>query len=138
MRTRTRGGTWGRGLLIAGALGMGVAPAARAQDAPADSSAKNPEQEGLPLEPGRRIRMTVDRGSWMSVDVSPDGATLADPCPETRDGIVLRPVDGGHYEAEGAAWTARRLLDALYADLRAQVEDTAAATDGATATTTGR
>ncbi|MCA9738120.1 MAG: PD40 domain-containing protein [Gemmatimonadetes bacterium] len=92
MRTRTRGGTWGRGLLIAGALGMGVAPAAWAQDAPADSSAKNPEQEGLPLEPGRRIRMTVDRGSWMSVDVSPDGATLVF---DLLGDLYTLPIGGG-------------------------------------------
>ncbi|MBM3661061.1 MAG: acyltransferase, partial [Actinobacteria bacterium] len=49
--------------------------------------------------------------------VCPDGATLADPCSATRDGIVLRPKDGGHFEPEGAQWAARRLLDALYADL---------------------
>jgi lysophospholipase L1-like esterase len=31
---------------------------------------------------------------------------------------VLRPKDGGHFEADGAAWVAPRLLEALYAGLR--------------------
>jgi len=55
----------------------------------------------------------------LSSIVCPNGATLARPCPTTQDGIVLRPKDGGHFEADGAAWTAPRALDALYADLRA-------------------
>lgn len=32
--------------------------------------------EGLPLVPERILRMTVTEGSWMSVDVSPDGHTV--------------------------------------------------------------
>jgi Tol biopolymer transport system component len=31
---------------------------------------------GLPLEAARWARFTADRGTWMSVDVSPDGSTL--------------------------------------------------------------
>jgi hypothetical protein len=46
--------------------------------------------------------------------VCPGGA----PCPTVRDGIVLRPKDGGHYDAEGAAWVAPRLLDELFDALR--------------------
>lgn len=37
---------------------------------------KDPEQEGLPLEVGRHLRYTATEGSWMSVDVSPDGQTV--------------------------------------------------------------
>ena len=59
--------------------------------------------------------------------VGPGGATLADPCPVDQDGIVLRPKDGGHYEPEGATWAARRLLDALYTELRALDATTAVA-----------
>ena len=47
----------------------------------------------------------VDLGSI----VCPDGP----PCPTTIDGIVLRPEDGGHFDAAGAAWVAPRLLDRL-------------------------
>lgn len=37
---------------------------------------KDPEQEGLPLEVGRHLRYAATEGSWMSVDVSPDGGTV--------------------------------------------------------------
>ncbi len=45
-----------------------------AQDADADDP--HPQQEGLPLAPGRTIETSFTEGSWMSVDVSPDGETL--------------------------------------------------------------
>jgi Tol biopolymer transport system component len=55
---------------------------ASAQDAPArrgadrDTAAANPLQEGLPLKPARTIRFTTNVGSWLSLDVSPDGQTI--------------------------------------------------------------
>lgn len=33
-------------------------------------------KEGLPLTPGRWLEMSVTEGSWMSLDVSPDGRTV--------------------------------------------------------------
>ena len=42
----------------------------------AKKDAKDPEQEGLPLEVGRHLRYTASEGSWISVDVSPDGQTV--------------------------------------------------------------
>src|ERR1044071_8513615 len=30
----------------------------------------------LPLEPGRKARFTTSKGSWISLDVSPDGQTI--------------------------------------------------------------
>ena len=41
-----------------------------------DTTRANPIQEGLPLKPARTIRFTTDVGSWMSLDVSPDGQTI--------------------------------------------------------------
>jgi hypothetical protein len=35
------------------------------------------------------------------------------PCPETVDGIRLRPRDGGHYESDGAVWLAPRFFSEL-------------------------
>jgi peptidoglycan/LPS O-acetylase OafA/YrhL len=61
--------------------------------------------------------------------VCPRGA----PCPTVVDGIVLRPKDGGHYDAEGAEWVSPRLLDELFAALRALD-----ARAGTTTTTTTR
>lgn len=34
------------------------------------------DEDALPLEPARTIEFTVDEGTWMSVDVSPDGGTI--------------------------------------------------------------
>ncbi|WP_419161700.1 amidohydrolase family protein [Candidatus Palauibacter sp.] len=48
--------------------------------------------EGLPLEPTREIRFRTDRGSWMSVDVSPDGATLAF---DMLGDLYTLPIEGG-------------------------------------------
>src|SRR5262245_12272436 len=36
----------------------------------------NPLQECLPLKPERTIKFTTDVGSWLSLDVSPDGQTI--------------------------------------------------------------
>jgi lysophospholipase L1-like esterase len=56
------------------------------------------------------------------MDISPIVCPGGPPCPTTLDGITLRPNDGGHYDAEGAAWLAPRLMDGLYTQLRAQAE----------------
>jgi Tol biopolymer transport system component len=34
------------------------------------------EKEGLPLEPERTIEFETDEGTWLSLDVSPDGSTI--------------------------------------------------------------
>lgn len=53
----------------------GTSGPAAAQDAPADSA--DAEAAGdLPLQPGRTLSGTFTEGSWISVDVSPDGATV--------------------------------------------------------------
>jgi Tol biopolymer transport system component len=41
-----------------------------------DTTRANPIQEGLPLKPERTIKFTTDVGSWLSLDVSPDGQTI--------------------------------------------------------------
>jgi peptidoglycan/LPS O-acetylase OafA/YrhL len=70
------------------------------------------------------------------VDISSTVCPGGPPCPTTLDGIVLRPNDGGHYDAGGAAWLAPRLMDALYAQLRAQAVEFPTTTT-TTVTTTG-
>lgn len=43
-----------------------------------DSTKKEKKKDkNLPLEVGRRIRIQTDEGTWMSLDVSPDGKTIA-------------------------------------------------------------
>ena len=46
----------------------------RAQETPSPTDSL--ATESLPLEPTREIRFTTSEGSWMSVDISPDGTTL--------------------------------------------------------------
>jgi Tol biopolymer transport system component len=41
-----------------------------------NSEPANPLQEGLPLKPERVIEFSTDVGTWLSLDVSPDGQTL--------------------------------------------------------------
>ncbi len=74
--------------VLAPAPAHGMAPAAGAVDGPrvppgpaeaaADTteSEEEDEEKGLPLEPDRTLEFTATEGSWMSVDVSPDGETL--------------------------------------------------------------
>ncbi len=50
------------------------------------------EQEGLPLEPARHIRFSTSEGTWMSVDVSPDGETLVF---DLLGDLYTLPIEGG-------------------------------------------
>ena len=58
--------------LLLGPLVFLPSPAASQEDASTDSVAT----ENLPLEPGRTFRYDAREGSWMSLDVSPDGSTI--------------------------------------------------------------
>ncbi|HSA54145.1 MAG TPA: amidohydrolase family protein [Gemmatimonadaceae bacterium] len=49
-------------------------------------------QEGLPLKPARTVSFTTTVGHWMSVDVSPDGQTLAF---DHLGDIYTVPITGG-------------------------------------------
>ncbi len=46
----------------------------------------------LPLEPAREVRFRTDAGSWMSVDVSPDGRTLVF---DLLGDLYTLPIEGG-------------------------------------------
>ncbi len=50
----------------------------QAQDEPAesDSTEEKRDQGDLPLEPGREFSFDLTEGSWISLDVSPDGETI--------------------------------------------------------------
>ncbi len=57
------------------AVALLAAPGA-AQESAAPDSAGGKASKGLPLEPGRTMHVDLTEGSWISVDVSPDGQTL--------------------------------------------------------------
>ncbi|HVH61903.1 MAG TPA: hypothetical protein VM709_16275, partial [Candidatus Sulfotelmatobacter sp.] len=53
---------------------------------------KKEEKKGLPLKPGRKIEFTTDEGTWLSLDVSPDGKTIVF---ELLGDIYTLPIEGG-------------------------------------------
>ncbi len=65
---------------------------ARVREIDPDSDEAERLAEGLPLKPGRILEMTVSEGSWMSVDVSPDGQTLVF---DLLGSIWTLPIEGG-------------------------------------------
>src|ERR1700734_2177096 len=53
---------------------------------------KKDEKKGLPLKPDRKIEFTTDEGTWLSLDVSPDGKTIVF---ELLGDIYTLPIEGG-------------------------------------------
>ena len=53
---------------------------------------KKDEKKGLPLKPDRKVEFTTDEGTWLSLDVSPDGKTIAF---ELLGDIYTLPIEGG-------------------------------------------
>ena len=47
---------------------------------------------GLPLKVDRKIKLNTDEGTWMSLDISPDGKTLAF---DMLGDIYTLPIEGG-------------------------------------------
>ena len=56
--------------------------------APQDTAKK----KDLPLEPGRTVAFTASRGTWINVDVSPDGRTIAF---DLLGDLYMLPIEGG-------------------------------------------
>src|SRR2546423_814217 len=50
------------------------------------------EKKGLPLKSERKIEFTTDEGTWISLDVSPDGKTIVF---ELLGDIYTLPIEGG-------------------------------------------
>lgn len=80
-----------------------TSPAAQAQVTPTRSAGRA-QSEGSPLGPVRRLAFTTREGSWMSLDVSPDGQTLAF---DHLGDLFTLPITGG---------TARRLTAGMAFD----------------------
>jgi len=53
---------------------------------------KKDEKKGLPLKSDRKISFTTDEGTWLSLDVSPDGKTIVF---ELIGDIYTLPIEGG-------------------------------------------
>ncbi|MEP6571891.1 MAG: amidohydrolase family protein [Gemmatimonadota bacterium] len=85
-----------RALLLLCASVALVAPSlAHAQDSThtkADSARKSPKSDSLPLATTRTVDFETSEGTWISLDVSPDGKTIAF---ELLGDIYTMPVAGG-------------------------------------------
>jgi Tol biopolymer transport system component len=53
---------------------------------------KKDEKKGLPLKSDRKVEFTTDEGTWLSLDVSPDGKTVVF---ELLGDIYTLPIEGG-------------------------------------------
>jgi Tol biopolymer transport system component/imidazolonepropionase-like amidohydrolase len=53
---------------------------------------KKDEKKGLPLKPDHKITFSTDEGTWLSLDVSPDGKTVVF---ELMGDLYTLPIDGG-------------------------------------------
>ncbi|HEX9728789.1 MAG TPA: amidohydrolase family protein [Gemmatimonadales bacterium] len=80
-----------------------LTPAARGQQVAGAGAAI--EGEGLPLQPARWARFTTTRGTWMSLDVSPDGQSIVF---DLLGDLYTMPIAGG---------TATRLTSGIAHDM---------------------
>src|SRR5580700_502080 len=83
---------------------------ARANTAPQDPAQKDEKKdekekkpEKLPIEPKRKITFTTDEGTWMTLDVSPDGKQIVF---DILGDLYLLPIQGGEAKAltTGMPW----------------------------------
>ncbi len=80
---------------------------ARAPQAPTQKDEKKDEKEKkpekLPIEPKRKITFTTDEGTWMTLDVSPDGKQIVF---DILGDLYLLPIQGGEAKAltTGMPW----------------------------------
>src|SRR5581483_1905927 len=66
---------WGATLAM---IPWGYASGATAKSATAqEKKEEKDEKKALTLKPDRKIEFTTDEGTWLSLDVSPDGKTIA-------------------------------------------------------------
>src|SRR5437868_8817181 len=57
-----------------------------------DEKKDEKKPEGLPMKPAETIKFTTNEGTWMSLDVSPDGKTIVF---EMLGDIYTLPIEGG-------------------------------------------
>jgi len=88
-------------LLGAGANVLAAPQEDKDKSAPQADEKKEKKEEVLPLKPSRKISFTTDEGTWMSLDVSPDGKQIVF---DLLGDLYLLPITGGE---------ARRLTNGL-------------------------
>src|SRR5947208_3984812 len=94
---------WSFRLAVILALALTAAPAVRTQDR-ADQENEHRPPANLILDKAETIEFTTDEGTWMSLDVSPDGKTIAF---DLLGDIYTLPIEGG---------TSKRILGGMSFD----------------------
>src|SRR5580693_6228433 len=80
-------------MVLAG-LGGGrsfAATLARGTEDPTSADSQDKDKK-VPLKPDRKIEFTTDEGTWLSLDVSPDGKTIVF---ELLGNLYTLPIEGG-------------------------------------------
>ncbi len=91
-------------LILTSAMALGCSPTAGAREsdlhsAQAGASSSTPKEKaekGLKLKTERELKFTTDEGTWISVDVSPDGKQIVF---DLLGHIYLMPIAGGEAKA---------------------------------------
>lgn len=104
------------------ALGLAVPPAftQAAQEKPAEKKEEKKEEKKrtLPLKPTRTIEFTTDEGTWISLDVTPDGKTIIF---ELLGDLYSLPIAGGEAKRLPVSDSAHKDGDTLAFDSQPSV-----------------
>ncbi len=95
MKLTHRHSGWMSWLVVLLALvvgGAGIAQERQEKEEVKSEAKKEKKKEGLPLKPERTIEFTTDEGTWLSLDVSPDGKTIIF---ELLGDLYTLPIEGG-------------------------------------------
>src|SRR6266496_3923172 len=80
-----------RGLCVLSVVLLAGSPLAQENKSPEEKK-EDKKEEGLPLKAETKVEFTTDEGTWMSLDVSPDGQTILF---DLLGDIYTLPVAGG-------------------------------------------
>ena len=78
------------------AMGQAVPQKGEKPEASEKKDEPKKKAQGLPLKSDRTIEFTTDEGTWVSLDVSPDGKTIVF---ELLGDLYTVPIDGGEAKA---------------------------------------
>src|SRR5687767_10020431 len=79
--------------IAAAAFALAAAPTLDAQDAPAaGAGGAGARTAELPLKAARNVAFTTDEGTWLSIDISPDGRTIVT---DIAGDLYTIPITGG-------------------------------------------
>ncbi len=78
------------------AMGQAVPQKGEKPEAGEKKDQPKKKAQGLPLKPDRTVEFTTDEGTWISLDVSPDGKTIVF---ELLGDLYTLPIDGGEAKA---------------------------------------